>query len=226
MNQKFGVNSEVGKLRKVIVHRPDLSLKRLTPNNHDDLLFDDVLWVERAQWEHDQFVKVMRERDIEVFYHLDLLAEALQASETGRQQMIETVASAYTVGWSLVDEVRAFLAAMSAQDLAKHLVGGLTIGEMEALGFDLPKFRTISLGAAAVDEPGYFIIPPVPNSLFQRDPSCWIYNGVTVNPMYWPARKPETLLQRAIYKYHPRFEKGGFKIWWGDSDEDFTGASV
>ena len=222
MNQKFGVNSEVGKLRKVIVHRPDLSLKRLTPNNHDDLLFDDVLWVERAQWEHDQFVKVMRERDIEVFYHLDLLAEALQASETGRQQMIETVASAYTVGWSLVDEVRAFLAAMSAQDLAKHLVGGLTIGEMEALGFDLPKFRTISLGAAAVDEPGYFIIPPVPNSLFQRDPSCWIYNGVTVNPMYWPARRREALNMLTIYRFHPMFQDAGFEFWYPEQSRDGT----
>ena len=78
---QFGVNSEVGKLRKVIVHRPDLSLKRLTPSNHDDLLFDDVLWVERAQWEHDQFVKAMRERGVEVYYHLELLAEALAASD-------------------------------------------------------------------------------------------------------------------------------------------------
>ncbi|RPI22017.1 MAG: arginine deiminase, partial [Chloroflexota bacterium] len=77
MNKEFGVHSEVGKLRKVIVHRPDLSLKRLTPSNHDDLLFDDVLWVERAQWEHDQFVKAMCDRDIEVFYHVNLLGEAL-----------------------------------------------------------------------------------------------------------------------------------------------------
>jgi arginine deiminase len=109
MANQVGVHSEVGKLRKVIVHRPDLSLKRLTPSNHDDLLFDDVLWVERAQWEHDQFVKVMRDRGIEVYYHVDLLAEALAASEQGRNRMIEMVASEYTVGWSLVDEVRSFL---------------------------------------------------------------------------------------------------------------------
>ncbi len=70
------------------------------------------------------------------------------------------------------------------------------------------------------------MLPPVPNTLFQRDPSCWIYNGVTVNPMFWPARKPETLLQRAVYKFHPRFQGGDFEIWWGDSDEDFTGASI
>ncbi|MFO7661251.1 MAG: arginine deiminase family protein, partial [Chloroflexota bacterium] len=151
--QTFGVNSEVGKLRKVIVHRPDLSLKRLTPSNHDDLLFDDVLWVERAQYEHDQFVKAMRDRGVEVFYHLDLLAEALAASEQARARVIELVASEYTVGWSLMDEVRSFLTNMKPDVLAKHLVGGLTIGEMETLGFDLPKYREISLGAAGVDDP-------------------------------------------------------------------------
>jgi arginine deiminase len=177
--EKFGVNSEVDKLRKVIVHRPDLDLKRLTPSNHDDLLFDDVLWVERAQWEHDQFVKAMRERGIEVFYHVDLLGEALAASEEARRNVIQMVASEYTVGWSLVDEVRDFLSKMKPDILAKHLVGGLTLGEMVEMGFDLAKFRQISLGAAAAaDEPGYFVLPPVPNSLFQRDPSCWIYNGV------------------------------------------------
>jgi len=74
--------------------------------------------------------------------------------------------------------------------------------------------------------PTDFLVPPIPNTLFQRDPSCWIYGGVTVNPMYWPARKPETLLQRAVYKFHPRFAAGGFKIWWGDSDEDFQSASL
>lgn len=149
MSSKFSVNSEVGKLRKVIVHRPDLSLKRLTPTNHDDLLFDDVLWVERAQWEHDQFVKAMRERGVEVFDRLDLLGEALAASNEGRLKVVEMVASEYTVGWSLVDEVRSFLMNMKPDLLARHLVGGLTIGEMEQAGFDLAKFRKISLGAAA-----------------------------------------------------------------------------
>ena len=102
---ELGVHSEVGKLRRVIVHRPDLSLKRLTPGNHDELLFDDVLWVERAQWEHDQFVARMRERGVEVLYVQDLLTEALAASDNGRHRLIELVASEAVVGPSLVDEV-------------------------------------------------------------------------------------------------------------------------
>jgi arginine deiminase len=221
MSNEFGVNSEVGKLRKVIVHRPELSLKRLTPTNHDDLLFDDVLWVERAQWEHDQFVKAMRDRGVDVYYHVDLLGEALAASEEARQNVIAMVASEYTVGWSLVDEVREFLSKMQPDLLAKHLVGGLTIGEMVTGGFDLAKFRQISLGAAAVvDDLGYFVLPPVPNSLFQRDPSCWIYNGVTVNPMFWPARRREALNMLTIYRYHPMFQAAKFNFWYPEQTDD------
>lgn len=214
MNNKLGVYSEVGKLNKVIVHRPDLSLKRLTPSNHDDLLFDDVLWVERAQWEHDQFVKAMRDRGTEVYYHLDLLAEALAASDEGKRNVIQLVASEYTVGWSLVDEVREFLWQTKPDILAKHLVGGLTIGEMEQMGFDLSQARKIALGAAAVDDLSFFVLPPVPNSLFQRDPSCWIFNGVTVNPMFWPARRREALNMLTIYRYHPMFQEADFNFWY------------
>ena len=220
MSNEFGVNSEVGKLRKVIVHRPDLSLKRLTPTNHDDLLFDDVLWVERAQWEHDQFVKAMRDRGIQVFYHVELLGEALATSESARRNVIDLVASEYTVGWSLMDETREYLMKLKPDLLARHLVGGLTVGEMEAGGFDLAKFKQVSLGAAAVDDPGYFVLPPVPNTLFQRDPSCWIYNGVTVNPMFWPARRREALNMLTIYRYHPIFKDGGFEFWYPDQVED------
>ena len=233
MAETFSVQSEVGKLRKVIVHRPDLSLKRLTPTNHDDLLFDDVLWVERAQWEHDQFVKAMRERGVEVYYHLDLLGEAFAASDDARRNVIQLVASEYTVGWSLVDEVREFLSKMKPDVLARHLVGGLTVGEMEEMGFDLAGLRQVSLGAAAVDDPGFFVLPPVPNTLFQRDPSCWIYNGVTVNPMFWPARRREALNMLTIYRYHPMFKDAGFEFWYphrseagGFNIQDFGRASM
>src|SRR3954469_5765317 len=117
----FGVHSEVGKLRKVIVHRPDLSLRRLTPTNHDDLLFDDVLWVDQAQREHDAFVKVMRSRGAEVYYIEDLLKETLEKSDEARCKLIELVASPYTVGWSATDELRDFLGKLDPAELAIHL---------------------------------------------------------------------------------------------------------
>ena len=135
----YGVHSEVGKLRKVIVHRPDLSLRRLTPTNHDELLFDDVLWVERAQWEHDQFVARMRERGVEVFYVQDLLSEALGASQDARQRLTDLVTSEYVVGIGLVEPVREALARLAPDALARHLIGGLTVGES---GLDLGKLKS------------------------------------------------------------------------------------
>ena len=226
----FGVHSEVGKLRQVIVHRPELSLKRLTPGTHDELLFDDVLWVERAQWEHDQFVARMRERDVEVFYVQDLLGEALAASDDARTRIIERVANEYTVGIGLVDDVRAILAAMAPDVLARHLIGGLTLEES---GLDLGAAKGRSLIAAAVDDPSIFVLPPLPNTLFTRDSSCWIYGGVSINPMYWPARRREAYNMAVIYRAHPMFADGGFDYWYppmGDDDrfntEDFGLASL
>jgi arginine deiminase len=213
----FGVHSEVGKLRKVMVHRPDLSLQRLTPANHDDLLFDDVLWVERAQYEHDQFVAKMRARGVEVFYLQDLLSEALAASEQGRLRAIELAASEYTVGLSLVDEVRAALSHLRPDQLAKHLIGGLTVAES---GIELDKYREFSLGAAALTDTSAFILPPLPNTLFTRDSSCWIYGGVSINPMYWPARRLEAYNVAAIYRYHPMFQDAGFDYWYPPLGDD------
>jgi arginine deiminase len=216
----FGVHSEVGKLRKVIVHRPELSLQRLTPSNHDELLFDDVLWVERAQWEHDQFAQVMRERGTEVLYVQDLLTETLQASEDARRLIIEQVATEYTVGWALVEEVRRFLMGLEPAFLARHLIGGLTAGEA---GLDWEAFALISLHAAALDDKNTFLLPPLPNTLFTRDSSCWIFDGVSANPMYWKARQRESLNMYAIYKYHPLFKDAGFNFWYPNkTDGEFN----
>jgi arginine deiminase len=214
---EFGVHSEVGKLRKVMVHRPDLSLQRLTPANHDELLFDDVLWVERAQFEHDQFVARMRERGVEVFLLADLLGEALAASDEGRQRLIELVASEYTVGWSLVDEIRALLADLKPDQLAKHLIGGLTVAEA---GLDLAHAAQVSLIGAAIDDTSAFVLPPLPNTLFTRDSSCWIYGGVSINPMYWPARRREAYNVAAIYKAHPMFAGAEFEFWYPPEGPD------
>jgi arginine deiminase len=212
----FGVHSEVGKLRKVLVHRPELSLQRLTPANCAELLFDDVLWVERAQLEHDQFVAVMRARAVEVFYVLDLLTETLLASQEAKRLVIEQVATEYTVGWSLVDEIRQFLWGLSPDFLARHLIGGLTAGES---GIDWGKFGKISLHAAALEEMNTFLLPPLPNTLFTRDSSCWIYEGVSVNPMYWLARRREALNLFAIYHYHPMFKDAGFEFWYPNATD-------
>ena len=225
-----GVHSEVGKLRTVMVHRPDLSLQRLTPTNHDDLLFDDVLWVERAQYEHDQFVAKMRERGVEVLLKSELLAEALAASDEARRRLIELVASEHTVSWSLVDDVRSMLDGLSPEALATHLIGGLTV---EEAGFDPAQLAPQSLIGAALQSSSEFVLPPLPNTLFTRDSSCWMYGGVSVNPMFWPARRREAYNVAAIYRAHPRFADADFEFWYphlGDDDRletsDFGLASM
>ena len=213
----FGVHSEVGRLRQVMVHRPELSLQRLTPSNHDDLLFDDVLWVERAQYEHDQFVARMRERGVEVFLLKNLLTEALDASDEARQRLIDLVATEYTVGLSLVDEVRAALTGLKPDQLATHVIGGLTVAES---GLDLDTYRARSLPAAALDDESMFVLPPLPNTLFTRDSSCWIYGGVSINPMFWPARRLEAYNVAAIYRYHPMFADADFEYWYPPLGDD------
>ncbi len=212
----FGVHSEVGNLRKVLVHRPELSLQRLTPANCAELLFDDVLWVERAQLEHDHFVDVLRSRGIEVYYVMDLLRETLQTSQEARRLLVSQVATEYTVGWALVDEISEFLLKLRPEHLARHLVGGLTSGES---GIDWAKYKEISLYAATMQDMNTFILPPLPNTLFTRDSSCWIYGGVSVNPMYWPARRRESLNLYAIYHYHPMFKDDGFAWWYPNETE-------
>src|SRR5687768_5698343 len=174
----FGVHSEVGKLHKVMVHRPDLSLKRLTPTNRDELLFDDVLWVERAQHEHDQFVAELRGRGVEVFYVHELLAEALADAEA-RTWAIEHTVSPYTVG------------ALTRAEVAERTDAGAAV---------VPHSLT-----AATTGDGAFVLPPLPNHLFTRDSSCWVGEGVSLNPMFWPARQLEAVNIGVIYRFSPVF---------------------
>ena len=222
----FYVGSEVGRLRKVLVHRPDLSLQRLTPSNVRDLLFDDVLWVRRAREQHDVFVNHLRDRGVEVHLLRDLLSETLTSSEEARQEIVKHVVTERTVGASLRDEIQAYLLEMSPDLLTTHLIGGLERSEME--GLDLSG----SLMARARTETS-FVLPPLLNSLFTRDSSSWIYNGVTLNPMYFPARRLETVNVELIHQNHPLFNEADFEIWYpkdkrgGDALlEDFGRASL
>jgi arginine deiminase len=215
--RKFGVHSEVGKLRTVMVCRPGLAHQRLTPGNCHDLLFDDVIWVHEAQKDHHDFVRKMQERGVEVLEFHDMLAQALEVPE-GRRFVLDRRVTANALGPLTADMIRPWLDEMPAMQLAEHLIGGIAHS-------DLPEVAGRNFLVEAFGETE-FLMAPIPNILFQRDPSSWIYDGVTCNPMFWPARKPETLLQRAVYKFSPMFAGGDCRIWWGDSDENFEGASM
>ena len=202
---RYGVHSEVGALRTVLVCRPGLAHLRLTPVNCRALLFDDVLWVEQAQRDFAQFVREMTARGIEVLELHELLAQTLDMPEAKRW-LLERKVVADSVGLGLVDDLRVALAELPHARLAELLIGGLTKA-------DLP-FKPTGLLAAYL-EIDDFVLAPLPNALFTRDTACWIGEGVCLGPMYWPARRGETLLVAAVLRFHPRFGNAGVRTWWG-----------
>jgi arginine deiminase len=217
MARTFGVHSEIGKLKTVMVCPPGRAHERLTPGNCHELLFDDVIWVQEARKDHYDFVIKMQERGVEVLDFPVMLGEILD-DPAGRAFVLDRRITANSVGPGTARVLRPWLDSLTGAGLGQFLIGGLAIQ-------DVPRDEGQKMLAEAFGETA-FLIPPIPNTLFQRDPSCWIYGGVTCNPMYWPARKAETLLQRAVYKFHPIFKGGDFKIWFGDSDGDFGAATL
>jgi arginine deiminase len=198
----LGTHSEVGKLRTVMVHRPDLAHERLSPTNCHELLFDDVIWVRRARQEHDAFVDLMRERGVEVLLLHELLAETLEDA-TARDWLLARRVRPEDVTVMFAEPLREWLDEMPADELATRLTGGITLQE-------LPGEMRSAIGKAL--HPTDFVLPPLPNQLFTRDTSAWLYGGVSLNPMFWPARQLETLNLEAIYRFHPRFHAADFKI--------------
>jgi arginine deiminase len=219
MAGEYGVHSEVGQLRKVMVCAPGRAHQRLTPSNCDDLLFDDVLWVENAKRDHFDFTQKMRDRGVEVLEMHNLLT-AVVAIPEGRKWILDNQVIANQVGAELLNEVRSYLDGLPDRELAEVLIGGLSTEEFpEDIGGSMLQLIRDAAGVAE------YLLPPLPNTLYTRDTTCWIYGGVTLNPLYWPARHEETILTTAIYKFHPDFA-GKVKVWWGDPTADWGLATL
>jgi arginine deiminase len=211
-----GAHSEVGTLRTVIVHRPDIAHERLSPTNCHELLFDDVIWVRRAQEEFDAFVEVLQSRGAEVLLFHDLLRETLEERDA-REWVLSRRLRPEEVTALFADELTEWMGSMPADELATRLTGGVTVQE-------LPDDIVTTVGRAM--RPTDFVIAPLPNQLFTRDTSAWIYGGVSLNHMYWPARQHESLNVEAVYRFHPRFRAADFQIWYGGFDHDWATASL
>src|SRR6478735_3648953 len=213
----YGVHSEVGRLRKVLVCRPGLAHKRLTPSNNDELLFDDVMWVENAQRDHADFVNKLTQRGVEVVELHDLLAQTL-AVPGAKDWILDRKVVPNQVGIGLVDDTRAYLESLADRQLAEFLIGGLATNDLpDDFRSDYVSLVRESAGARE------YLLPPLPNTLYTRDTTCWLYGGLTMNPLYWPARKDETLLMKAIYQFHPDFV--GSTVWWGDPEDTWGSSS-
>ncbi|OKL53845.1 arginine deiminase [Bowdeniella nasicola] len=208
----YHVDSEVGRLEQVILHRPGKELARLTPTNKDKLLFDDIVWVKEAQREHDAFAQLLRDEGIEVLYFQDLLQESLDIPEA-RAHVLDHVIDERRYGLAATDALRNYADRLESDKLAEMIVGGVTkqeimkeVGDPKSVVFDM-------LG------PDDFALPPLPNHLFTRDTSCWVYDGVAINSMTMDARRPETVNFEAIYKWHPKFADAEFNRWSLGNDE-------
>ncbi|MCB0894104.1 MAG: arginine deiminase [Nocardioidaceae bacterium] len=200
-----------------MVCAPGLAHRRLTPSNNDELLFDDVMWVENAQRDHADFVNKMTQRGVEVVELHDLLAQTLDVPGA-RDWLLDRKIVPNRVGLGLVDATRGYLETLPSRQLAEFLIGGLATQ-------DLPEdFRTpyLSLARESTGAREY-LMPPLPNTLYTRDTTCWLYGGLTMNPLYWPARKDETLVYKAIYEFHPDYV--GSTVWWGDPEQEWGQAS-
>lgn len=204
----LNITSEIAPLKRVMLHRPDVSLSRLTPENCHEFLFDDVLWPERAGEEHDYFRSVLESHGVEVFLLADLLKETL-AMEDGKTFLLTNKLTHKRYGSVMKKELLAYLSSYSAEELTRFILGGLTTGDLGEKSLGL-----VTRSADLND----FILPPLPNHLFARDNSAWIGNGVSINSMSFLARRAETANIAAIYKYHPFFKKENFEVWYDGSD--------
>jgi len=207
MSAMFHVASEVGRLRQVILHRPGLELKRLTPDNAAELLFDDMLWVSEAQAEHDRFAQALRDRGVTVHYYSDLLAQTMEIPQA-RQYVLDQVFDPMRHGPLAAGPLRGALESMDPAELTSFLIGGITKREILEL---VPEPKSIAFHSLLPDG---FVLAPLPNLLYQRDTSCWIYGGVSVNAMRMPARMRETVSDEAMYRWHPMFAGGDFAFWY------------
>jgi arginine deiminase len=217
VSSTYGVHSEVGRLRKVLVCAPGLAHRRLTPTNSDDLLFDDVMWVENAQRDHADFVNKLQQRDVEVVELHDLLAQTMDVPGA-RDWLLDRKVVANRVGLGLVDGTRAYLESLAPRKLAEYLIGGLATNDLPE--DHRPGYLSLVRESTGARE---YLMPPLPNTLYTRDTTCWLYGGLTMNPLYWPARKDETLVYKAIYQFHPDFV--GSTVWWGDPEQEWGQAS-
>jgi arginine deiminase len=194
-----------------------MELSRLTPENIGDLLFDDVMWASKAMAEHDAFAQALRDHGVEVHYYGDLLSETLELDE-GRSYVLDRTCTPERFGSSLSAEVRRLLEGLDGRTLAEYLVGGILKADLRPTDV-----ASLTWDMLRSDD---FVLPPLPNHLFQRDNSCWIYGGVTINPMAKPARQRESLHTRAIYRHHPMFAGEDFVTYYGGDDRDRSPATL
>ncbi|HUZ38512.1 MAG TPA: arginine deiminase [Streptosporangiaceae bacterium] len=194
MSHTHGVDSEVGRLRTVLAHRPGAELKRITPRARDQLLFAGLPWVGRAQQEHDTLTQVLRDHGVEVLYVTEMLQDTLEYPRA-RDEAVTSALGDPRLGDQLRADLRGHLEGLDPEALAQVLVAGLAVGEFRA-------GRGLVYGLLDRHD---FVLDPLPNLVFTRDSSVWIGPEPAVAGLAGPARRREPALIAILYRHHPRF---------------------
>ena len=197
--------SEIGKLNKVLLHRPGKELEKLTPNNFERLLFDDIPYLKVAQEEHDRFAEVLKENGVEVCYYQQETAKALADIEVRRNFVNEFVNMTKDFSESMREAVVEFLMAKEPEDLVATCIAGVFSNEIKATAgslFDIVKSEEV------------FALDPMPNLYFTRDPGACVGNGINIHHMSTPARRRESLLLEYMTKYNRDFALEDTPMWY------------
>ena len=206
------VKSEIAPLKRVMLHRPGKELEHLTPGTLDRLLFDDIPFLSGAQEEHDRFAQVLREAGAEVVYLEDLAAETLKANPGLREEFLREFVT-FSPNVDYRDELYAYLLSIpDDKDLILKTMAGVSFRELGAS----PKFTL----PAMLNRQNNFVLEPMPNLYFTRDPFESIGEGVAINRMYSVTRCQETIFARYIFRYHPEF--GGKVHLYANGTEHYS----
>ena len=207
------VKSEIGKLKKVMLHRPGQELEHLVPEDLERLLFDDIPYLKTAKIEHDMFAEIMRGQGVEVVYLEDLTADVLKNPEKKERFVREFIAEGGASAAKVRDQLYDYLMKISDEkELVLKTMSGIRASELN-VKMSCP---LVSL----VKKESQFLLDPIPNLYFTRDPFACIGNGVSLNRMYSRTRRRETLYGKYILKYHPDF--AGKVPFYYDRDMDFS----
>ena len=210
MNQKpLQINSEIGVLKTVLLHRPGEELENLTPDYLKDLLFDDIPHLKVAQEEHDEFANVLRDHGVEVLYLDELVTEALNSDNLKAEFVDEMLAASKQDSRRVTQSLRDFLLSMPTNAMVRKIMAGVRKDEIS-----LPPEHHQQLHDMVEQDHYPFYLDPMPNLYFTRDPAATIGNGLTINKMHWPARRRESLFMQYILKYHPRFANQNIPVWY------------
>ena len=198
------VNSEIGRLKTVLLKRPGKELENLVPDHLSGLLFDDIPYLKVAQEEHDKFAQTLRDEGVEVVYLEKLAAEAIADKDVREQFIDDILAESQKTVLGHEAEIKTFFAKLSDQELIDKIMAGVRKEEIELKTTHLVEY---------MDDRYPFYLDPMPNLYFTRDPQASVGRGMTINRMYWRARRRESLFMTYILKYHPRFKDADVPVW-------------